>query len=66
MFEEIKMRQRVIYSGVMNMYDHYKVLDQKVDQLLGSSDEEPPQPPQKTIETMLTEVETCIQKTIKS
>jgi len=60
------MRHRVIYLGVMIMYDHYKALEKKVGQLLDSLDEEPPQPPQKTIETMLTEVETCIQKTIKS
>ena len=34
MFEELKMRQKVIYSGVMKMCDHYRELDQKVDQLL--------------------------------
>jgi len=50
----------------MTIYDHYKALDKKVDQLLGLSDEEPPQPPQKIMETMLAEAKTCIQKTIES
>jgi len=31
----------------MIMYDHYKKLNQKVNQLLDSSHEESPQPPQK-------------------
>ena len=66
MFEELKIWQRLIYSGVMTMYDHYKALDQKVDQLLGLSDEKPPRQPRKTTETKLVEDETCIQKTITS